>query len=114
MTKEKEEGMKKSTLDEIMSASLEEKTELGEVAKEFNTSTPSSSNLTNDEFRLVWRSKNILRKMSPNSVNIINEFVDMKRSVNGWNTNKKVEALTGIQQQRSGSGFVEKLFKPKA
>ena len=93
---------------------LTDKTELGEVTKEFGESKPSSSNLSADEFRLSWRGKNILKHMSPSSAKIIDDFIDMKRSVKGWNTDKKVEAIVGVQQQRSGQGIMSKLFSPKA
>jgi len=89
---------------------LNDSSELGEVAKEFNKSTPSSSNLTKDEHILTWRATHILKRLSPKSVDIIRDFIDSKRSVGGWNTNKKVEAITGVQQQRSGNGFVEKML----
>lgn len=110
-TKTKEED-----LDDLMdraSANLNEKTELGEISKDFKDNIPSSSNLTPDEFRLTWRGINILRRMSPSSVAIIEGFVDMKRSVGGWNTDRKVEAITGVQQQRSGNSFMDRLLKPK-
>ena len=97
--------MEDNQLEDLMqraSEGLSEKTELGEVTKEFSESKPSSSNLTPDEFRLAWRAKNILRKLSPSSEKMIDEFIDMKRSVGGWNTDKKVAALTGVQQQRAG------------
>jgi hypothetical protein len=101
--------------DMLKSASdgLTEKTELGEVTKEFGESKPSASNLTMDEFRLTWRAKNILKHMSPKSAAIIDEFIDMKRSVKGWNTEKKVEAIVGVRQQRSGEGFMGRLLSPK-
>lgn len=113
MTKEKDE---QKDLEKIMNRAAEglsETSELGEVTKEFGESKPSSSNLTSDEFRLVWRGKNILKHMSPKSAMIIDEFIDLKRSVKGWNTDKKVEAITGVQNQRSGNGIMNKLFSPK-
>lgn len=103
-------------LDAVLSkVDLSEKTELGEVSKEFSENRPSSSNLTSDEHKLVWRAKSILRRLSPTSLKIIDEYVDSKRSVNGWNTGQKVAAITGIQQQRQGFGgkIMEKLFTPK-
>lgn len=102
-------------LEELMHKATEginESSELGEVTKEFSESKPSSSNLTSDEFRLVWRGKNILKHMSPKSAKIIDEFIDLKRSVKGWNTEKKVEAITGVQNQRSG-GMLSKMFSPR-
>lgn len=92
-----------------------DKTELGEVSKEFGENKPSSSNLTPDEFRLAWRSKSILQRLSPKSEKIIDSFIDMKRSVQGWNTEKKVEAITGVHKQRQGmfSKISDALFKPK-
>ena len=107
--------MKDDNLDELMqNIDLSEKTELGEVTKEFSENKPSSSNLSNDEFRLVWRAKSILKVLSPKSAGIIDDFVDMKRSVGGWNTHQKVSAITGIQQQRTGFGekFAD-FFRPK-
>ena len=105
--------MTNKELEELMDEAtrgLEEKTELGEVAKEFNTFTPSSSNLGKDEHTLLWRGKNILKRMSPSSVSILDDFMNTKRSVGGWNTHQKVSAITGIQQQRQGGGMKEKLF----
>lgn len=115
MTKEKN-TTQDTDLEQLMSKAAEginERSELGEVTKEFGESKPSSSNLTSDEFRLAWRGKNILKHMSPKSALIIDEFIDMKRSVKGWNTEKKVEAIVGVQQQRSGQGIMNKLFTPK-
>lgn len=100
--------------DVLQNVDLSEKTELGEVTREFSENRPSSSNLTSDEFRLVWRARSILRVLSPKSEAIITDFVDMKRSVDGWNTNRKVEAITGVQQQRTGFGqkFMD-MFRPQ-
>jgi hypothetical protein len=103
-------------LEKLMSKAAEginEKTELGEVTKEFSENKPSASNLSSDEMRLVWRGQNILKHMSPKSAQIITEFIDLKRSVKGWNTDKKVEAIAGAQNQRSGNGIMQKLFSPK-
>ena len=93
---------KEPTLDEVLSkVDLSEKTELGEVTKEFSENKPSSSNLTSDEQKLTWRAKGIYSKY-PKTLKMISDYIDLKRSVQGWNTQKKVEAITGIQQQRSG------------
>jgi len=103
-------------LDDIVkNVDFNETTELGEITKEFSENKPSSSNLSDDEMRLTWRAKAILNRLSPKSVRIIDDFIDMKRSVGGWNTGKKVEAITGVQQQRAGFGsqFMEKMFSPK-
>lgn len=100
-------------LDDVLNkVDLSEKTEMGEVTKEFSENKPSSSNLTHDEHRLTWRARSILKRLSPRSADIINDFVDSKRSVDGWNTNRKVEAITGIQQQRQGmmGRVVDKMF----
>ena len=102
-------------LDDVLrNVDLSEKTEMGEVVKEFSENKPSASNLTSDEFRLTWRAKSILRRLSPSSTIIIDDFVDGKRSVDGWNTSRKVEAITGIQQQRTGmmGRFID-AFKPR-
>ena len=89
---------------------LEDRSELGEVAKEFNNFTPASTNLNKDEHTLIWRGKNILKRMSPSSVCILDDFMNSKRSVGGWNTHQKVSAITGVQQQRNGGGMMEKLL----
>lgn len=102
-------------LEDLMkqaAAGITEKTEMAEVTKEFSENKPSSSNLTDTEQRLAWRGKSILKRVSPKSAAIIDDFVDTKRSVGGWNTNKKVEAISGMQNQRSG-GIMNKLFSPK-
>jgi len=105
------------SLDEVLKGvDLSEKTEMGEVTKEFSLNKPSSSNLTDDEHKLTWRAKSILRRLSPKSMIIIEDYIDGKRSVDGWNTEKKVQAITGIQQQRSGgmlSNAWNKLMVPK-
>ena len=114
MTRRKEQD--EENLDDILkNVDLSEKTEFGEITKEFSENKPSSSNLTEDEFRLTWRAKSILRRLSPKSVLIIEDFIDGKRSVHGWNTGQKVQAITGVQQQRSGFGsqFMEKMFQRK-
>lgn len=108
--------MKTDNIEEMLnkaSENLSDKTELGEVTKEFSENKPSASNMTNDEMRLVWRGKNILKHMSPGAAEMIDEFIDLKRSVKGWNTDKKVEAIGGVQERRSGTGFMNKLFGPK-
>jgi len=106
----------KEDLEELMkqaTSGLTETTELGEVTKEFNRNTPSASNLTSDEMRLVWRGKNILKHMSPESAEMIDEFIDLKRSVKGWNTDKKVDAISGIREGRSGGNMMNTLFGGK-
>ena len=104
------------TLDEVLSkVDLSEKTELGEVTKEFSENKPSSSNLTGDEHKLTWRAKGIYSKY-PKTLKMISDYIDSKRSVKGWNTEMKVSAITGIQQQRTGGmlgGFMNKMFTPK-
>jgi len=103
-------------LEEMMNRATEgltESSELGEVTKEFNVQSPSSSNLTIDEMRLVWRGKHILQHMSPSSASIIDAFIDLKKSVSGWNTNRKVDAISGIRDQRSGGGMMERLMGGK-
>ena len=111
MSRKQEE--EEENLDDILKkVDLTEKTELGEVTKEFSQNRPSSSNLSDDEMRLTWRAKCILRRLSPKSVRIIDDFVDLKRSVKGWNTDQKVAAITGVQQQRAGFGgkIMETMF----
>jgi len=108
--------MTTNNLDDVLEkVDLSEKTELSEVAKEFGENKPGSSNLSSDEHKLVWRAKNILNRLSPSSKDIIDDYVDSKRSVGGWNVQKKVEAITGIQQQRQGWGgrMMEKMFGGK-
>ena len=107
--------MEKADLEELMakaSESLDETSELGELAREFNNFSPSSSNFTKDEHTLLWRGKNILKRMSPSSVEILDDFMDSKRSVGGWNTNQKVQAITGVQQIRGGNALTN-FFKPE-
>ena len=61
------------TLDEVLSkVDLSEKTELGEVTKEFSENKPSSSNLTDDEHKLTWRAKGIYSKY-PKTLKMIND-----------------------------------------
>ena len=104
----------KEGLEERMKVNLSEGTEMGEVMKEFSEKKPSSSNLSSDEHKLTWRAKGIYGKMSPSAVRLIEDFVDSKRSVGGWNTTQKVAAITGIQQQRSGFGEkLAGLFRPQ-
>ena len=101
-------------LENRMKVDVSESSEMGEVVSEFSTNKPSSSNLTRDEHRLQWRAKGIFGKMSPSAVKLVDDFVDSKRSVDGWNTNQKVAAITGVQQQRNGIGErLAGLFKPK-
>lgn len=107
-----EEGQPDKLEELLANADLTEQTELGEVTKEFSENKPSSSNLSRDEHTLVWRGKSILREISPKSVIIIDDFIDGRRSVGGWNTNKKVEAITGVQNQRQGN-FLTNMFKPR-
>lgn len=112
MTTEKEQD-----LDSVLSGvDLSEKTEMGEVTKEFSLNKPSSSNLTSDEQKLIWRAKAIILALSPDNIGILDDYLDSKRSVQGWNTNQKVAAITGIQQQRSGgmlSNAWNKLMTPR-
>ena len=106
----------KDDLENLMQRAAEgltEHSELGEVTKEFNVNAPSASNLNIDEMRLVWRGKNILKHMSPSSAIIIDEFIDLKKSVRGWNTGQKVAAISGIRDSRAGGGMMERLMGGK-
>ena len=104
------------SLDEVLSkVDLSEKTELGEVTKEFSENKPSSSNLSSDEQKLIWRATGIYSRY-PKTLRMIKDYIDTKRSVKGWNTEMKVSAITGIQQQRTGGmlgGFMNKMFAPR-
>lgn len=105
---DKEENLE----DAIKGVDLSEKTELGEVTKEFGENKPSSSNLTSDEHKLTWRAKGIYSKY-PKTLKLISDYIDSKRSVKGWNTEKKVEAIVGVKQDRGGNNMLTKLFSPK-
>ena len=111
MTKQEE---KEENLDDLLKkADLTEKTELGEVTKEFSINKPSSSNLTEDEMKLLWRAESILEGLGAvDSLKILTRYIDLKRSVRGWNTEQKVAAITGVQQQRAGFGgkIMETMF----
>lgn len=93
-----------------------QKSELGEVAKEFGEGKPSNTNfISKDQFTLWWRGRSQLKKLSPKSVQILDDYADALRSVGGWNTEKKVEAFTGIQKTRTGfwDGLKERLLTKK-
>jgi len=105
--------MNKEDLERLMEKAQDatsESSELGELAREFDNFTPASSNFSKDEHTLLWRGKNILKRMSPSSVEILDDFMDSKRSVGGWNTAQKVSAITGVQQGRQGGSFMDKMF----
>ena len=110
------ERVNEKSLDDVLKGvDLSEKTEMGEVTKEFSENKPSSSNLTSDEHKLTWRAKGIYNKY-PKTLKMISDYVDSKRSVLGWNTTQKVAAITGIQQQRSGgmlSNAWNKMMTPR-
>ena len=90
---------------------INEKTELGEVSKEFNENRWGSSNISRDEATLTWRGDEILREVSPESAAMVKRRLDILRSVKGWNTNMKVQAIGGVQERRSGlSSAVGKFF----
>jgi hypothetical protein len=104
-------------LDDVLKGvDLSDKTEMGEVTKEFSENKPSSSNLTSDEQKIIWRLQFILGVVSPQNLKLINNYIDSRRSVAGWNTEMKVQAISGIQQQRSGgmlSNAWNKLMTPR-
>lgn len=106
---------RRPSLDEMINSENAPKSDYGELGRQFDKNTPNSSNLTSDEQKLVWRANSILRRLSPKSMEIIKDFVDLKRSVNGWNTEKKVQALTGVSNNKQGVGgkFLDKLFTPR-
>lgn len=100
-------------LDEVISkVDLSEKTELGEVGKQFNENTPNSSNISQHQSILIWKTKSTLKGLGYQDLDFTDDFIALQKSVGGWNTEKKVEAITGIQKQRGG-GFMERLFAPK-
>ena len=114
---------KEEKLEGILgSIDLNEKTEMGEVADQLFRNTPSRSNISNDEFILLFINNaefKGLGKRCPNfaALNPVNDFLEFKKSVGGWNVQMFVESAGGMQNSRAGGSiggwFRDKLLTPK-
>lgn len=109
-------------LDDIMSkVDLNEKTELGEVAENVFRSSPSRSNISSDEHVLCWINQEIFnglikKKGEFKDLNPVKSFLELKKSVNGWSTEKFVQSTAGVNDQRSGGllgSIKNSLFTPR-
>ncbi len=117
-SKQEQETQEKEDLESIMdNVDMSEKSELQGVAHEIFLNTPSRSNITHFEASACFVSNVIFPTLGMAEENPVNFFLELKKSQNGWSTDKFVHAASGIQDIRSGGsimmGMKEKLFGKK-
>jgi len=113
-----EPPQKKDSLDEVLNkVDLSEKTEMGEVANNIFQKGAGRTNLTDDEVCLVFINNAIFKGLGLNHLNPVDSFMELKKSHNGWSTEKFVQSTSGLANMRSGGTFgmaiKEKLFSPR-
>jgi len=100
-------------LDDILKrANVNEKTEMGEVASELFANTPSRTNITQDEMTLLFVNKALFRGLGIAELSPVNDFIELKKSVGGWNVEQFVRSMGGLNEQRKGflGTMKDKLF----
>lgn len=108
---------KEAELDDILSGvDLSEKTEMGEVANNVFKKGAGRTNLTEDQVTLVLINDLMFKGLGLDELNPAETFMELKKSLDGWSTQKFVEAVGGMNNQRSGGTFGAVLgnaFKPR-
>ena len=110
--------MPKENLDQVLDkVDLSQKTEMGEVAQNVFEAGAGRTNLSEDEICLVFINKLIFKGLNLQELDPTADFMELKKSLLVWSTEKFVEGLGGLQNQRSGGSFgsfvKEVLFRPK-
>ena len=95
--------------DEIKGMDLKEPTEYGEVAKEMFLNTPGRSNFTQDEMVLLFINKAMFKGLNMDDLSPVDDFIELKKSVGGWNVEMFVNGLSGINSVRTGGGFMSRM-----
>ena len=109
--------MPEENLDEVLNkVDLSQKTEMGEVASNVFQSGAGRTNLNPDEVALVFINKLIFKGLNMEELDPTSDFMELKKSMDGWSTNKFIEGLGGVNQNRNGGtlgGVLGGMFKPK-
>lgn len=114
MTKAKKQAQDATDLETLMdNIDVSEKTELQGVAYEVFLNTPSRSNITHFEASACFVSNVIFPTLGMAEENPVNFFLELKKSQQGWATHQFVNAAGGVQEQRSGLGMMDRLFRKK-
>lgn len=105
-------------LDDIIeNMDLSDKTEMGEFADQIHKPRQSGSNITTEESSASLVCKMVFPVLGMNQGNIVDTFLELSKSRNGWATEKVVQGAGGIQNQRAGGSIggwmKDKLFTPK-
>lgn len=104
-----------SELEQILASGLTEKTEFEAVAEQIHKATPSHSNINPWEKSACFRCNGIFPEIGMKEENPVSMFLELNKSQGGWATQKFVESVGGINNQRSGGMFGalrDKLFTP--
>lgn len=101
------------SLDSVLSkVDLSEKTEMGEAAMHVFKTGKGRTNISNDEAILLFINKQIFSALGLDELDPTDDFIELKKSVEGWSTEKFVQVASGVQNQRAG-GIMGKLFSPR-
>lgn len=105
-------------LDQILSSGqLNEKTELEGVAEQIFKADRTRTKLLNGEVSMVFVTDIVFDCLGMKTQNPTNKFMELKKSENGWSTEKFVQTTQQTNDNRSGgsigSWFKDRLFTPK-
>lgn len=106
-----------NSLDHVLdNVDLSEKTEMGEVANNIFQRGAGRTNLSEEEGALCFINDAIFKGLQLDDLNPVENFMEIKKSVKGWSTEKFVQGMGGITNSRSGGmlgGIKDALFKPR-
>lgn len=104
-----------SELEELLNRGIADKTEFEAVAEQIHKETPSHSNIQQWEKSACFKCNTIFGEIGMKDENPVPMFLELNKSQLGWATEKFVQSVSGIQNQRSGGLFGtlrDKLFTP--
>ena len=100
----------KDNLDELMeNIDLTEKTELQGVADEMFTAGTTRTKISPDEVGATFVTGIVFKALGMGELDPTNRFLELKKSEDGFSTEKFVQAVGGQMEQRSGSGFFNRI-----
>ena len=103
--------------DLVNNVSLNEKTELEGVADQVFRNEAGRTKLNDIEISACFVTKIVFSSLGMSNDDPTSKFLELKKSHEGWNMDKFVEATGGAQNARSGGvfgGFLkDRLFTPK-
>lgn len=110
--------MKDAAIDDLVdNVSLTEKTELEGVADQVFKNEAGRTKLSEAEISACFVTKIVFESLGMKQDDPTDQFLELKKSHDGWNMNKFVEATGGAQNARSGGmlgGFLkDRLFTPR-